>query len=78
MNIRTTDFQEQVIRRRYRTRLQTKRMAEESDAQIERLEKASQKSREQMVEIMELIRTLIKDKRQASSPGPQNETTQHD
>ena len=45
MNIKTTDSQEQVTRRRYRTRLETKRMAEESDAQIEWLEKASQESR---------------------------------
>ena len=44
MNIRTIDSQEQVTRRRYRTRLQTKRMTEESDARIERLEKASQES----------------------------------
>ena len=49
-------------------------MAKESDAQIKRLNKANQESREQMTEMMELIRTLIKDKWQASSPGPQNET----
>ena len=53
-------------------------MAEESDARIELLEKASQESREQMVEMMELIRTLIKDKGQASGLGPQNEVAQHD
>ena len=50
-------------------------MAEESDAQIERLEKESQESRVQMAEMMELIRTLIRDKGQASGPSPQNETT---
>ena len=33
---------EQTTRPRYRTRLQTKKMAEESDARIEWLEKASQ------------------------------------
>ena len=48
-------------------------MAEESDAQIERLEKESQESRAQMAEMMELIRTLIKDKGQTPSPSPQNE-----
>ena len=53
-------------------------MAEKSDAQIERLEKASQESQEQMAEIMELIKTLIKDKGQASGLGPQNEVAQHD
>ena len=45
-------------------------MAEESDAQIERLEKDSQESRAQITEMMELIRTLIRDKGQASGPGP--------
>ena len=53
-------------------------MAEESDARIERLEKDSQKSRAQIAEMMELIKTLIKDKGQAPSPSPQNETTQPD
>ena len=43
-------------------------MAEESDAQIERLEKESQEWRAQMAEMMELIKTLIRDKGQA--PGP--------
>ena len=31
-----------------------------------------------MAKMMELIRTLIRDKGQASGPGPQNETTQPD
>ena len=53
-------------------------MAEESDARIELLEKASQESREQMAKMMELIRTLIRDKKEASGPSPQNETTQPD
>ena len=51
-------------------------MAEESDARIERLEKESQELRAQMAKMMELIRTLIRDKGQASGPGPQNETAQ--
>ena len=53
-------------------------MAEETDARIERLEKESQESRAQMTEMMELIRTLIKDKGPASGPSPQNKTTQTD
>ena len=53
-------------------------MTEENDARIERLEKESQESWAQMTEIMELIRTLIRDKRQASGSGPQNETAQPD
>ena len=50
-------------------------MTEKSDARIQRLEKENEESRAQM---SELIKTLIKDKRQASGPGPQNETTQPD
>ena len=53
-------------------------MIEESDARIERLEKESQVSRAQMSKMMELIRTLIRDKGQASGSGPQNETAQPD
>ena len=53
-------------------------MGEKNDAQIERLEKESQESRVQMAEMMKLIRTLIRDKGQASGPSPQNETTQRD
>ena len=40
-------------------------MTEESDARIEQLEKESQESRAQMEKMMELMRTLIKDKVQA-------------
>ena len=64
------DSQEQVTRHRYRTRSQTRRMTEERDARIEQLEKESQESRAQMSEMMELIRTLIRDKGQASSLNP--------
>ena len=53
-------------------------MAEESDARIERLEKDSQKPKAQIAEMMELIKTLIRDKGQASSSGPQNEVAQPD
>ena len=53
-------------------------MAEENDTRIERLQKESQESRAHMSEMMELIRTLLKDKGQASSQSPQNETTQLD
>ena len=45
-------------------------MAEENDARIERLENESQESRAQMSEMMELIRTLIRDKGQVSGLGP--------
>ena len=53
-------------------------MTEEIDARIERLEKESQESRAQMMKMMELIRTLIRDKGQASGLNPQNETAQTD
>ena len=42
-------------------------MVEESDARIEHLEKASQDQQGQMAEMMEMLRTLIKDKAQATS-----------
>ena len=48
-------------------------MTEENDVRIERLEKKSQESRVQMSKMMELIKTLIRDKGQASGPNPQNE-----
>ena len=63
---------------RFRTRARARAMAEESDAQIERLEKDSQESRAQIAEMMELIKTLIRDKGQASGPDPQYETAQSD
>ena len=53
-------------------------MDEENDARIERLEKESQESRAQMSEVMELLRTLIRDKGSASGPNPKNEITQTD
>ena len=59
-----------MIRHRYRTRSQTRRMTEKSDARIERLEKESQESWVQMSKMMELIRTLIRDKGQGIKPGP--------
>ena len=53
-------------------------MAEETYARFERLEKESQETRTQMAEMMELIRTLVKDKGPASGPNPQNEIAQAD
>ena len=55
-----------------------KKMAEESDARIERLEKAHQNHQRQMAEMIELLRTLVREKGQASSLSTQNETAQHD
>ena len=49
-------------------------MAEESDARIKWLEKASQEQQGQMVEMMEMLRTLVRDKAQAT--GQQNGATQ--
>ena len=53
---------------RFRTRARARAMAKESDARIERLEKNSQESRAQIAKMMELIKTLIRDKGQASGP----------
>ena len=41
-------------------------MTEESDARIERLEKANQDQQGQLAEIMELLKTLVKNKAQAA------------
>ena len=65
-----------MIRHRYHTRSQVRRIIKENDVRIERLEKKSQESRAQMSEMMELIRALIRDKGQASGPSPQNEIAQ--
>ena len=73
-NIRTTDSQEPVIRRRYRTLSQTREMTEESDARIERLEKASQDQHGHLAEITKLLKTLVRDKAQAA--GQQNSVVQ--
>ena len=53
-------------------------MAEKNDTRIEWLEKESQESIAQMAKMMKLIRTLIRDKGQASGPSPQNEMAQPD
>ena len=49
-------------------------MTEESDARIERMEKASQDQQGQLVEITELLKTLVRDKAQAAVQ--QNSATQ--
>ena len=49
-------------------------MAEETDARIERLEKASQDQQGQLAEITELLKTLVRDKAQAAVQ--QNNATQ--
>ena len=40
-------------------------MAEESDSRIERLEKASHDQQGQMAKMMEMLRTLVREKAQA-------------
>ena len=56
------------------TRSQTRSMVEESDARIERLEKASQDQQGQMVEMMKMLWTLVRDKAQVA--GQQNSVAQ--
>ena len=41
-------------------------MIEESDARIEQLEKASQDQQGQLAEMMEMLRTLVRDMAQAT------------
>ena len=70
MNIRTMDSQEQAICRRYSTRSQTRRMAEEDETRFERLERSHQEIREQISEMMEMIRALVREKRKVAAPNP--------
>ena len=49
-------------------------MAEESDVRIEWLEKASQEQQGQMVEMMEVLKTLVRDK--ALAIGQQSSVVQ--
>ena len=51
-------------------------MTEESDARIERLEKVSQDQQGQMVEMMKILRTLVRDK--AQTVGQQSSVAQLD
>ena len=53
-------------------------MIEKSDAKIKRLEKAHQDQHEQMVEMIEMLRTLVSEKGQAAGSSPQNDTTHHE
>ena len=53
-------------------------MAEEDETRFERLERSHQKTREQISEMMKMIRALVREKGKAAAPNPQNETTQID
>ena len=53
-----------------------KKMAEESDARIEHLEKVNQDQQGQMAEMIEMLRTLVRDKSQAV--GQQNKVAHPD
>ena len=62
-------------------------MAEEDETRFERLERPHQtdqrmaeedETREQISEMMEMIRALVREKGKAAVPNPQNETTQTD
>ena len=51
-------------------------MTEESDARIERLEKANQDQQGHLAEMMEMLRTLVRDKAQVA--GKQNNAAHPD
>ena len=51
-------------------------MAEEDETRFERLERSHQETREQISEMMEMIRALVREKGQTVTPNPQNSTTQ--
>ena len=47
-------------------------MAKESDVRIEQLEKVDQDTQGQIAEMMEILRTLVRDKGQAIGPCQQS------
>ena len=49
-------------------------MAEEDETRFEWLERSHQETREQISEMMEMIRALVREKGQATTPNPQNNT----
>ena len=53
-------------------------MAEKDETRFERLERSHQKTREQISEMIKMIRALVREKRKAAAPNPQNETAQVD
>ena len=53
-------------------------MAEEDETRFEWLERSHQEIREQISEMMEMIRALVREKGKAAAPNPQNETAQTD
>ena len=53
-------------------------MTEESETRFERLERSHQETREQIAEMIEMIRALVREKGKAAAPNSQNETAQLD
>ena len=51
-------------------------MAEKDETRFELLERSHQETREQISEMMEMIRVLVREKRQAAAPNPQNDVAQ--
>ena len=49
-------------------------MAEEDKTRFERLERSHQETREQISEMMEMIRALVREKGKVAAPNLQNET----
>ena len=48
-------------------------MVEKDETRFEQLERSHQEIREQISEMMEMIRALAKEKGKAAAPNPQNE-----
>ena len=51
-------------------------MAEKDETRFEWLERSHQETREQISEMMEMIKALVKEKRQAIAPNPQSGVVQ--
>ena len=60
------------IPHQYNTRSKAREMAEEDETRFERLERSHQETREQISEMMEMIKALVREKGKAAAPNPQN------
>ena len=67
-----------LIYHRYHIRAKAKNMVKKNDARIERLEKAHQDTQEIMEEMIEILKTLVREKGQATCPGQQSSVVHPD
>ena len=64
------------IPRQHNTRSRAKKMAEKDETRFELLERSHQETREQISEMMEMIRALVREKGQVVALNPQSGAAQ--